>query len=62
MSKAEKVLIKVIEKAADIFITGMAVIFSLLAVIIFLSGLDIVNIFGTIGAAGAAWFAWSIRR
>ena len=62
LSKVEKVLINVIEKAANAFITIMAVIFSLLAIVTICTGLDFVNLFGFVGFAGAAWFAWSIRR
>lgn len=62
LTKIEKAVINAIDKAANAFITVMAVIFAILGIVTICTGLDIVNLFGCVGFTGAAWFLWSTRR
>lgn len=62
LARIEKAVIKVLDKAAYVFLTAMAVIFALVAICTICTGLDIVNLFGFVGLAGAAYVCWNMRR
>lgn len=62
LTKIEKAVINVLDKAAYVFLTIMAVIFSLVGIITICTGFDIVNLFGFVGFMGAAYVCWNMRR
>ena len=62
LTRIEKAVIKVLDKAAYVFLTAMAVIFALVAICTICTGLNIVNLFGFVGLAGAAYVCWNMRR
>lgn len=62
LARIEKAAIKVLDKAAYVFLTAMAVIFALVAICTICTGLDIVNLFGFVGLAGASYVCWNMRR
>lgn len=62
LTKFEKAVINAIDKAANVFITVMAVIFALVGIAVICTGLDFVNLWGFAAFMAAAWFLWSARR
>ena len=62
LTRIEKVAVKVLDKAAQIFLTAMAVIFAVVAICTICTGLGIVNLFGCAGLAGASYVCWNMRR
>lgn len=62
LTRIEKVAVKVLDKAAQIFLTAMAVIFAVVAICTICTGLGIVNRFGCAGLAGASYVCWNMRR
>ena len=62
LARIEKAVIKVLDKAAYVFLTAMAVIFALVAICTICTGLGIVNLFGCAGLAGASYVCWNMRR
>lgn len=62
LTKFEKVLLKVLDKAAYLFLTTMAILMGATAIFTICSGLDFVNIFGFVGLMGAAAGCWEFRK
>ena len=62
LARIEKAVIKVLDKAAYVFLTAMSVIFALVAICTICTGLGIVNLFGCAGLAGASYVCWNMRR
>lgn len=62
LTRIEKVAVKVLDKAAYVFLTAMAVIFAVVAICTICTGLGIVNLFGCAGLAGASYVCWNMRR
>ena len=62
LTRIEKAVTKVLDKAANVFLTAMAVIFALVAICTICTGLGIVNLFGCAGLAGASYVCWNMRR
>lgn len=62
LARIEKAVIKVLDKAAYVFLTAMSVIFALVAIFTICTGLELVNLFGFVGLAGASYVCWNMRK
>ena len=62
LARIEKAVIKVLDKAAYLFLTTMAILMGATAIFTICSGLDFVNIFGFVGLMGAAAGCWEFRK
>lgn len=62
LTKIEKAIIKVIDKAAYVFLTAMAVMFLIIGLAAICTGFDIVRIFGFIASLFCASACWNFRK